>query len=83
MRAKLLRARIAFIEFEAALDKLEQEMALLDEDMSPALKTHLNSLGSMARLFFFQANWEIFSPYKQVEQSTLTTKEDGIRGKQQ
>jgi len=76
MRAKLLRARIAFIEFEAALDKLEQEMAPLEEEMSPALKQHLNSLGLISRAFFYQANWEIFSPYKQVEQATIEARNE-------
>ena len=77
------RARRAFITFQGSLDNLEQEMKPLEEDMSPALKVHLASLSSIARVFFWQANQELFSPYQRGEQVTLTTKEDGIRENQQ
>jgi len=55
--------RRAYIHFQHALDELEQSALPLQLDMSRELGIHFASLSSMARIFFSQANLELFAQH--------------------
>ena len=57
----IFNARCAYLRFQHSLDAMEQYMKPLQEQMSPELKIHLASLSSIARVFFCQANQELFT----------------------